>query len=324
MNNKKELLKKLLKDELKSNEQVPLIENISVDKHMRLQWEEAALNLTTDKQVGERIWKKIEQNMWQQKQHQNNFFYKIYSIAASFLLLISIGCMLHFISEKQVPSMYTINTGIQNIKQITLPDGTCVQMGPKSTLTYPDVFTGKQRLVKLSGQGYFEVAKDIEKPFIVEANNMEVTALGTAFEIFNYDNKDKTETILENGKVSVKLLKEDKTIRQTLILNPDDKLSFSKSDGTHNLEKVDAGKYTAWHKNRILTFENENLKNILPRLEEWFGRDIISKDETLNNVRFTFKVKDESLETILFLMTTTAKLKYEKQEEIYILTPRKK
>lgn len=82
-------------------------------------------------------------------------------------------------------------SGVRCIESVSLSDGTTVRMGPNSQLIYPKSFDGKTRDVELKGQAFFDVAKDRERPFTVHTKNMDVTALGTAFEVFNYDSESK-------------------------------------------------------------------------------------------------------------------------------------
>ena len=111
-------------------------------------------------------------------------------------------------------------SGVRCIESVSLSDGTTVRMGPNSQLIYPKSFDGKTRDVELKGQAFFDVAKDWERPFTVHTKNMDVTALGTAFEVFNYDSESKLETILLNGKVKIGLGGPNVKNRREVILNP--------------------------------------------------------------------------------------------------------
>ena len=101
---------------------------------------------------------------------------------------------------KEDQYIYVMASGVRCIEPVSLSDGTTVRMGPNSQLIYPKSFDGKTRDVELKGQAFFDVAKDRERPFTVHTKNMDVTALGTAFEVFNYDSESKLETILLNGR----------------------------------------------------------------------------------------------------------------------------
>ena len=191
-------------------------------------------------------------------------------------------------------------------------------MGPNSQLIYPKSFDGKTRDVELKGQAFFDVAKDRERPFTVHTKNMDVTALGTAFEVFNYDSESKLETILLNGKVKIGLGGPNVKNRREVILNPNEMLVFDKQANTVRVKTVNAEEYSGW-RNGVLSFENERLSMILTRLEPWFGRKIKCPKEIAEKYRFTFKVRDESLERILFMLSNTSPIKYREKDNEYEL-----
>ena len=217
--------------------------------------------------------------------------------------------------------MYVVSSGIQNMESVSLPDGTKVQMGPGSRLTYPASFSGKTREVTLNGQAFFDVAKNREKPFIVRTEDMSVQALGTAFELFSYEMDNKIETILLNGKIKVGISdKGTKRVKEYLV-SPDEKLVLDRQTGEVMKQAVNADKYTAWRKQKMLSFENEKLTMIIPRLEQWYGRKVMCQKDLAEKYRFTFKVRDESLEKILFMIKASSPLIYTQMESgDYILT----
>ena len=141
--------------------------------------------------------------------------------------------------------------------------------------------------------------------------------MGTAFEVFSNQTGDVVEAVLVNGKIKVDFI--SKSMKKELILLPNEKLSFSKEQNQIQIETIDAAKYTAWHKNGVLNFENEKLSMIIPRLEKWYGREITCDAATAEKQRFTFKVRDESLETILYIFSTSSPIRFKKVEESYQL-----
>ena len=163
----------------------------------------------------------------------------------------------------------------------------------------------------MEGQAFFDVIPDKEKPFIVHTSQMDVEALGTAFEIFAYAGDDFMETILLDGKIKVTLAGVKDT---SFMLVPDNKITYNKSDGKIKLSQVNAGNYTFWRKG-ILSFENEKLSMIVPRLEQWYGRSIFMNKELGEAYKYTFKVRDEPLERILYIMGESSPVRYKKSEE---------
>ena len=207
------------------------------------------------------------------------------------------------------------------MESVQLSDGTTVQIGPGSTLTYPSSFTGKTRTVRLNGQAFFDVAKNPSCPFIVETSDLSVQALGTAFELFSYARDNRSEVILLNGKVKIGV--DDPQTKQAAfyLLDPNEKLMIDKQNNKVTKWNVDADKYTAWRKQWIISFENEKLSMIIPRLEQWFGQQIMCPKELIDRYRFTFKVRDESLDRILFMMSESSPLQIEKlQNGNYMIT----
>ena len=151
---------------------------------------------------------------------------------------------------------------------------------------------------------------------------MQVEALGTAFELFNYEDSEDMEAVLVNGKIKVSFEQDNKVVKEQII-NPDERLIWHKKSNQVEVGKIDADKYTLW-RTGVLSFENENLSMIIPRLERWYGRNIQCEESLLNNYSFTFKVRDESLDVILFIMRQSAPLQYKKNtDESYILIPKK-
>jgi len=321
------IIKKLMNETLSEAEDQQLLNDSRVKEKMNHQWEYTADSrlFSTTKEEESRIWRKIQNNIDREKPTRYNRFYKYYSIAASLLLLLGISSSIYMKSFYNPGQVYTITSGIQNIESLSLPDGTSVMIGAGSKLTYPSNFSGKNRDVNLSGQAFFDVKKDEKKPFIVHTSHMDITALGTGFEVYTYESESRLETILLNGKVRIKIKDSEMKDMEDVILSPNEMLVYDLDNYTVEVNSVNADKYSAWRNHGILTFENEKLSMIIRRLEHWYGRKIICPVEVAENHRFTFKVRDESLERILFMFTESSPISYRKiDEEDYELYIRKK
>lgn len=319
---KKNKLKNLMHDALDEHEKQLLMHEPNVEKLMHAQWEEDLDINLSDHFVENRIWKKITHRINRRAVSNQLFIYKIVAIAASFLLLIATGSLVYFNKQQTGQYMYIVSSGVRSIESVLLPDGTEVRMGPNSRLTYPADFKGKTRDVNLIGQAFFSVAKDKEKPFTVHTDNMDVTALGTSFEVFNYEYENRIEAILLEGKVRVGLGNNiDSKQRKEIILTPDEMLVYDKSDQTVRVKNVNAESYSGWKNLGILSFENERLSTIISRLEPWYGRKIKCPEDIAEEYRFTFKVRDESLERILFMLNNSSPVKYKEingDYELYV------
>ncbi len=312
-NKKKSILKKLVNDQLGSAEEQELFYCEPVTKLMLTQWDNCQDETGIPASDKNKIFRAIQKRISSDKR-LNPLYYKI-SLAASFLLIIGLTSIIYlFTSEKKTFNIYTISAGIQNTESVTLPDGTTVQLGAGSKIIFPEYFTGNSREVTVCGQAFFDVTADSLKPFIVHTPQMDITVLGTAFELFSHDIENVTEAILLKGKLKVDILTNTNNDRQIILL-PDEKVALNKQTGAISKEKVDADKYTSWRKDGILSFENEKLSMIIPRLEQWYGRKIICPKELSEKYRFTFKVRDETLERILYMIQKSSPLKYTKTGE---------
>lgn len=285
-------------------------------KKMRLQWNTAPDAASTDLFDEYQLLKKIQQAVWRTHLAKRVFFYKIYSIVASVLLILGIGSVVYFlISKEEIVQTYVVSSGIQHIQSVTLPDGTVVLLGPGSTLTYPVKFTGTIRKVSLEGQAFFDVVRDPQMPFIVHTSDMDVQALGTTFELFSYPIEKKSEAILLSGKIKVDLTILKSNEKKEFMLYPNDKILFDKQSGVVSKSVVDADKYMLWRKEKVICFDNEKLSMIIPRLEHWYGQKIQCPKDIADNYCFAFKVKDESLERILFMIGELSPIKYIKSDK---------
>lgn len=319
---KKSKLKNLMHDALDEQEKQLLMQEPNVEKLMHAQWEEDMDINESDLFVENRIWKKIMHQIDRRAASNQLLIYKIIAIAASFLLLIATGSLVYFNKQQSEQYMYIVSSGVCSIESVSLPDGTEVKLGPNSRLTYPSNFNGKTRDVNLIGQAFFSVAKDKKKPFTVHTDKMDVTALGTSFEVFNYEYENRIETILLEGKIRVGLGNGvDSKQKKEVILTPDEMLVYDKSDQTVRVKNVNAESYSGWKNLGILSFENERLSTIISRLEPWYGRKIKCPEEIAEEYRFTFKVRDESLERILFMLNNSSPVKYKEingDYELYV------
>lgn len=178
-----------------------------------------------------------------------------------------------------------------------------------SRLTYPKEFSGEKREVQLSGQAFFEVTPDKTHPFVVKTQKMDVTVLGTSFEVFSYDGDEEGETVLLTGKVKVEVLESNQQKGGSYVLKPNEKLTYSKTDGI-SLTTIDADAYSSWRQGKRMSFKNETLEMILERLEKWYGQKIECAPHIARHYRFTFTMHSESLDLILNYISHSAPLNY--------------
>ncbi len=167
----------------------------------------------------------------------------------------------------------TVQTPRGGTYQITLPDGTKVWLNAASSLSFPSTFQGLgNRKVELSGEAYFEVAKDKAQPFIVATDKQEVEVLGTHFNINNYAYEQDTKTTLLEGSVRVRPSASNPLQNQSVVLKPGEQSVLNNS--YLKIMPVDVEVATAWKNGKFL-FRKEKLESILNRLAYWYNVEIV-------------------------------------------------
>lgn len=162
--------------------------------------------------------------------------------------------------------------------QIILPDGTKVWLNASSELKFPASFNqSKQRSVELSGEAYFEVAKNKAKPFIVRSNGQEIEVLGTHFNVNSYlDEKVRKTTLLE-GAIKISQLKGSN--HASYVLRPGQQAIAGNTIVIKNVDAMDA---IDW-KNGMFIFNKESLESIMRKLSRWYDVDVVFEDEKLKS-----------------------------------------
>jgi hypothetical protein len=197
----------------------------------------------------------------------------------------------------------TITTPKGGQYQVILPDGSLVMLNAASSITYPSAFTGNKRDVRLTGEAYFEVAKDAAKPFSVNVDNkQQIEVLGTHFNIEAYpDDSDIKTTLLEG---SVKLVYSDKQA----ILKPG-QMAINDSGKSLLIKDADTYEVMAW-KNNLFIFNNENIKSIMKRLARWYNVDVVF-DGDMEKVNFYGNYsRAKSLSNLLKYIELTEKVHF--------------
>ena len=184
---------------------------------------------------------------------------------------------------------------------VQLSDGSEVHLNYGSKIKYPQFFSGGTREVALTGEGFFKVAHNPEKPFVVKAGNLNIKAVGTIFNVLAYPGDDAIETTLVEGKVVLEQnsqIGKDKTIG-TMV--PGQHVAYSLLNGNFSSTKGRVEKYFSWINGKLI-FEDTPILQVTERLSRMFNVDFQVKDE-IKDYTYTVTLEDESLSQILDLMT---------------------
>lgn len=188
--------------------------------------------------------------------------------------------------------------------EFTLPDGTVVWLNRGSRLYYTDNMDGRSRKVRLEGEGYFDVTKDNDHPFIVSAGDVSVKVLGTEFTVSAYDHSH-VGVFLESGSVQASV-----SGHEPVMLNPDQAFEYDASAAICRIYDEEASDHTAWI-NRRLEFVNKPLTDIIDCLEHWYGINIECNDsEMASKVRLSMLIRNESVKEIFEAIGTISDITY--------------
>ena len=193
---------------------------------------------------------------------------------------------------------------------VRLEDGSTIKLNSGSQLSYPSSFSNEStRQVALQGEGYFEIAKNPLKPFIVKTEETYTRVYGTVFNISSYEDDEAIEVVLVEGSVGVggKLrLQED----NLMMLKPSQKITNSKRDkNALTIQDVDVTPYVSWVEG-VMSFEEENMSQIIRKLERRFNVSIINENKTLDERHFTGAFDSEDIESILKVIKTHTNFNY--------------
>lgn len=170
--------------------------------------------------------------------------------------------------KKRAPEVFnTLTTPRGGQYKVILADGTKVWLNASSSLRFPTAFTGRERTVELTGEGYFEVARNKKKPFHVNVNEMQVEVLGTHFNINAYDDECSIKTSLLEG--SVKIKKGD----ISSFLKPGQEGVLKKNSDNVKIKNIDVNQVVAW-KNGLFEFDGADIKSIMRQIGRWYDVDV--------------------------------------------------
>ncbi|MBC9928967.1 FecR family protein [Chitinophaga qingshengii] len=167
-------------------------------------------------------------------------------------------------------SLNTLHTPRGGQFQLTLPDGTRAWLNAASSITFPTAFTGKNRSVTVTGEVYFEVAQNAAQPFFVHAGAVDITVLGTRFNVMAYTEETAIRATLLQGSIRVGKLD------NTLLLKPGEQAGLPENSERFTVSHPNLEQVIAW-KDGIFRFKDENIVNIMQQLARWYDIEPVFK-----------------------------------------------
>jgi transmembrane sensor len=255
-------------------------------------------------------------------------------VAASVILIITLVVLLYSDNSKMktsvasIPGRKEIVTKNATKTKLTLPDGTKVWLNAGSKLSYDTEYGNKYREVVLIGEGFFDVTKNPERPFIIHTRKMDIKVLGTAFNVRCYPDEKKVETSLLRGSIEV-TLKDRPT--EKIYLKPNEKLTLIDEPIVASTMKNSGRKIahetvvpepmvaishlsyntrdnsiveTSWLQNKLI-FKSETFEEVAKKMEKWYNVSIVFSDQSVKNLHFTGIFEKETVSEALSAMQIT-------------------
>lgn len=209
-----------------------------------------------------------------------------------------------------------------NRSSVVLPDGSKVWISNGTKLIYPEEFKGKDRIVELEGEGFFDVAHDKSHPFIVKIGQNRIKVLGTKFAVVAYPNDKLVKAELISGQIQFDVKeRNDKTKLHSYLMQPSQCLTFDKSSGKLSQSKIAGNFYNYWT-NGVYEFKDETFEELAKKIERVYNVKVNFKDENLKRQLFTGTLSiNDNVYTLMevFAKASGEPFKYaHKGNEIYV------
>ena len=199
--------------------------------------------------------------------------------------------------------------------EIMLADGTHIWLNSGSQLSYPTEFKSDSREVYLSGEAFFDIKPNPEKPFYVITRDIRIKVLGTSFNVSSYEEDNTSQTVLVKGKVSAG---KNQLFSKTVELMPGERMVYNKKNRDLTKDKVDTKFYASWISGYLI-FENEPITEIYKKLERYYNKNI-QAEEGLEKISFSGKLDlKDKLEDVLENISFASAVKVQAKNGSFII-----
>lgn len=242
-------------------------------------------------------------------------FWQVFQRVAAFAfipLLIAtvwLGPVRNLKTNTALISYHKVVAAFGSFSVLELPDGSKVWLNSGSSLRYPEKFSGKNRVVELEGEGFFEVHADKETPFLVNTPYFTVKATGTRFNVRAERKFRQPSVTLVEGTVAVLKNEKGHSSRLIAFLEPSQHLNYDTLNGQFNIQTEDIYKYFAW-KDGKLVFRNDNISEVARRISLQYNVDIEIKGDEIKKYRYRATFESEPLGELLRLLKISSPIDY--------------
>ncbi|MCD9018797.1 FecR family protein [Parachryseolinea silvisoli] len=252
---------------------------------------------------------------------QRHSYTRWIKIAASLLLVLSSSVYLY----RYVATAFKAEVAVKKVQtrkgqrlRIDLPDGSVAFLNAGSTLTFPEAFSDTLRSVALTGEAFFEVVKNPEKPFVVKTADIQTRVLGTSFNVRSFESDSATAVSLVTGKVRV-APEHPSSKKQEYVLAAGERLVYRQTDHTFEKATFEIADITGW-KDGVLVFSDTDFAATIQRLEQWYGVEITVQHPPSKDWHVNGHFENEPLSEVLASIQFVYDIKYTIKDSNVVLT----
>jgi ferric-dicitrate binding protein FerR (iron transport regulator) len=294
-------------------------------------WEAVGLNYSYTAADPEKGWNNLQAKIRKSDKPKKIKLFKseLFKYAATIVMIIGIGFATYQIVKppKMVPEipvrmvLAETNAHPVDVTRITLPDGSKVKLNAGTKIEYPEHFGAAMRIVKLSGEAFFEVTKDSVHPFRIETLNASVEVLGTSFNVAAYPNSDRVVVNVETGRVKLTPVAEVKSGNKFAILPAGQRGWLKINEGVIGQEKGLDPNYAAWV-TKVITFQRTPLSDVINVLENTYHLKLRIENPELGRIPYTANFANLNPDYIIDVIARTHHLQVKKHGDEILLSGR--
>lgn len=249
----------------------------------------------------ERLEKSIDFESSSLKTKERSLYGNMYRYAATLLIVVLAGFAVYYFLNVQRSEQLVAEIQIQEVK---LSEGSIVTINSRTKLTYPKRFEKNKREVELSGEAFFQVAKDPDRPFIINAGDIRIEVLGTSFNVKAYEDQEEIEVTVSTGKVAVYSIDNPD---ERVILVKGEKAIFYKSNTKIEIFINEDINFDSWKTKQII-FEDTPMPEVIRIINEIYKSDLKLVGSQILDCPVTTTFDNQSLESILNVLESTLDL----------------
>ena len=286
--------------------------NMSLFERVRSVWNAGTVSFSPDEISTRDAWKALDEKISSRDGNEKHSGggYRIVSVLRNVAAILAVPLIASTLwlslrlgnITRQGVAVHEISALPGTVTKVSLPDGTMAWLNGGSSIEYPEKFTGKSRELSMLGEVYFEVDSDRKHPFVVHTQNVDITAVGTSFNVQAYQEDSLVSVTLAEGIVDVSMHETETT------LVPGSRVVSNVNTGEHEILTGEPYRWCSW-KDGILMFRNDPLGDVFKRLGQIYNTEFIV-DEEIQDDPYYATFKNDPLDRILVLLSRTAPISY--------------